>query len=74
MQTVSIRQQDNFIRLGQAMKKAAIVSSGVEAKLLITDGQVEVNGEIETRRGRKLVPGDVIGYNGEKVTVVGGDA
>lgn len=47
------------------------VSSGIEAKILVQDGKVEVNGETDTRRGRKLYPGDVFEYNGQKVSVTG---
>ena len=65
--TITIR--DDFIKLGQAMKLAGLVSEGVEAKLVIQEGLVTVNGETDTRRGRKLTPGDVFVYNGQKVTV-----
>ena len=57
MTEITIR--DEFIKLGQAMKLAGLVDSGVEAKDVITEGQVKVNGEVDTRRGRKLYPGDV---------------
>lgn len=53
MKQISIREQDEFIKLGQALKKANLVSSGVEAKIVIQDGQVTVNGETELRRGKK---------------------
>ena len=52
MKQISIREQDEFIKLGQALKKADIVSSGVEAKIVIQDGQVTVNGETELQRGK----------------------
>ena len=58
MEKVIIR--DDFIKLGQAMKLAGMVGSGVDAKMLIQDGQVEVNGEVEYQRGKKLHEGDVI--------------
>lgn len=61
--------KDDFIKLGQAMKAAGMVDSGVEAKIVIQDGQVQVNGSVETRRGKKLVPGDVISYQGMKVEI-----
>lgn len=48
------------ITLGQALKLSGIVGTGGEAKLLIQDGEVRVNGETETRRGRKLRSGDVV--------------
>lgn len=50
--------RDEFIRLGQALKLADAAQSGIEAKLMITRGTVRVNGETETRRGRKLRSGD----------------
>ncbi len=59
-----------FIKLGQALKAANLVESGAEAKEVIQNGEVRVNGETETRRGRKLVPGDIAEYNGEKVEIV----
>lgn len=61
--------RDDFIKLGQAMKLAAMVSSGVEAKFLIQDGLVKVNDEVETQRGKKLYEGDVFEYDGEQVMV-----
>ena len=69
-QQIQLRDGDDFIRLGQAMKLAGTVSSGVEAKILITEGEVTVNGEVETRRGRKLYPGDVFSYEDEEITIV----
>lgn len=70
MQQVSIREEEEFIKLGQLLKKAGLVSSGVEAKIVIQDGQVMVNGEVDTRRGKKLVEGDIVSYNGQEVQVV----
>ena len=67
MEKVIIR--DDFIKLGQAMKLAGMVGSGVDAKMLIQDGQVEVNGEVEYKRGKKLHEGDVITFNGESVQI-----
>ena len=66
-----IHIRDEFIKLGQAMKLADLVSDGVEAKYVISDGLVKVNGEVDTRRGRKLYVGDMISYNGQDVQVVG---
>ena len=54
-----------FIKLQDAMKYANIVYSGGEAKQLILDGEVTVNGEVCTMRGKKLRPGDKFGFNGE---------
>lgn len=58
------------IRLGQLLKLAGITSTGGEARELIVDGVVRVNGEVETRRGRQLHPGDVVEAVGERVRVV----
>ena len=68
MQEIKVR--DEFIKLGQALKAAGLVDSGVEAKIVVQDGLVEVNGEIDTRRGRKLVPGDVCTFDGKSVKIV----
>lgn len=65
----SITLKDEFIKLGQAMKLANLVEDGVEAKLVIQDGLVTVNGEEDTRRGRKLYPGDVFAYAGQEIKV-----
>ena len=67
---MELKLRDEFIKLGQAMKAAGIVSSGIDAKMLIQDGQVTVNGEVETRRGRKLYDGDVFELEGDEVRVV----
>ena len=65
-----LKLRDEFIKLGQAMKAAGIVYSGIDAKMLIQDGQVTVNGEVETRRGKKLYDGDVFEFEGEEFKVV----
>lgn len=70
MEDIKIREEDEFIKLGQLLKKAGMVSSGVEAKMFIQDGEVLVNGEVDTRRGRKLYDGDVVTFNGETVRVI----
>ena len=69
MITVNIREEDEFIKLGQALKLADLVSDGVEAKYVINDGLVKVNGEVETQRGKKLYPGDTVSYNGKTFKV-----
>ena len=61
---------DDFIKLGQALKLAGMVGSGVEAKIVITDGEVKVNDEVEVRRGRKLYPDDTFEFDGNVVKVV----
>ncbi len=64
-----IKIRDEFIKLGQALKLAGLVDSGVDAKYVIQDGLVKVNGEQEFRRGRKLYQGDVFSYQGQDVRV-----
>lgn len=69
MEIIKSREQDEFIKLGQAVKAAGLVESGVEAKEVIQQGRVSVNGEVDTRRGRKLYAGDVAEYNGEQIKI-----
>lgn len=64
-----IHLRDDFIKLGQALKAAGSVDSGVEAKTEIQDGMVKVNGEVEVRRGRKLIAGDVVEYRGTTIKI-----
>lgn len=68
METIRIR--DDFIKLGQALKLAGLVESGVDAKIEIQEGFVKVNGEVELQRGKKIYPGDVIEYDGQQIKVV----
>ena len=70
MITVNIREEDEFIRLGQALKKAGVVGSGVDAKAGIQDGMVELNGQVETQRGKKLYGGEIVSFNGETIEIV----
>ena len=65
--------RDDSIRLGQFLKLANLVESGAEAKPLIADGLVSVNGEVETRRGRQLADGDVVVLGGQAARVTTGD-
>ena len=65
-----IKIKDEYIKLGQALKLAGLVSSGVEAKVVIQDGEIFVNGERELQRGKKLHAGDVISFNGEEVQIL----
>lgn len=67
----TINLNDEFIKLRQALKAAGLVSSGVEAKIVIINGEVKVNGEVELQRGKKLRDGDVVSYNGEEIKIVG---
>ena len=64
-----IKLRDEFIKLGQALKAAGLVESGVDAKEVIVQGLVVVNGEIETRRGRKLYDGDEVEFDGDKISI-----
>ena len=66
---VNIREEEEFIKLGQALKKASVVGSGVEAKIVIQDGLVKVNGEINTQRGKKLVDGDIVEFEGSSIKI-----
>ncbi len=67
MDTIYLRE--DFIKLGQALKAANLVGSGVEAKVVIQDGEVSVNGEVEVRRGRKLYDGDIVTFSGETIKI-----
>lgn len=64
-----IQIKDEFIKLGQALKLAGLVDSGLDAKFEIQDGHVKVNGEVDTRRGRKLYNGDEFTFEGTTVKV-----
>lgn len=61
--------QDEYIKLDQFLKLAHVAQTGGEAKLLIQSGHVLVNGQIETRRGRKLRPGDVVMVDDDEMVV-----
>lgn len=61
--------RDEFIKLGQAIKAAGLVESGVEAKIVIQDGEVKVNGKVEKQRGKKLFGGEVVEYNGSSILI-----
>ena len=64
-----IKLRDEYIKLGQALKAAGLVGSGVESKIMIQDGLVKVNGETDTRRGRKLYEGDIFSFEGKDVKI-----
>ena len=68
METLKLR--DDFIKLGQALKAAGLVESGVDAKFVVQDGLVKVNGQIETQRGKKLIAGDVVEFDGQSIKIV----
>lgn len=65
-----LKLRDDYIKLGQALKAAGLVENGVEAKFAIQDEKVFVNGEVDTRRGRKLVDGDLVSYEGKEIKIV----
>lgn len=67
METIKLR--DEYIKLGQALKAAGLVSSGVEAKIVITDGEVKVNGNVELQRGKKLYDGDIVEFNNSQIKI-----
>lgn len=64
-----VRIKDEFIKLGQALKLANLVESGVDAKFVIQDGLVEVNGKVCTQRGKKLVDGDQVSFEGNTFVI-----
>lgn len=67
METIKIR--DEYIKLGQALKLAGLVESGLQAKVEIQEGYVKVNGEVEYQRGKKIHAGDVIEFDGQQIKV-----
>lgn len=64
-----IKLREDYIKLGQAIKAANLVGSGVEAKMVIQDGLVKVNGQVELQRGKKLHDGDIIEFQNEQVKI-----
>ena len=67
METIKLR--DEYIKLGQALKAAGLVESGVDAKYAIEDGLVKVNGNVEYQRGKKLRDGDEVTFQGETIRI-----
>lgn len=67
MEKIYLREE--YIKLGQALKAAGLVGSGVDAKMVIADGLVSVNGEVELQRGKKLRDGDQVKFNGETILI-----
>ncbi|PZV11064.1 MAG: RNA-binding protein [Leptolyngbya sp.] len=65
----SIKTENESIKLDQFLKIKGVVDTGGQAKLLIQDGEVKVNGKVETRRGRKLIQGDRVSTFGETFQV-----
>jgi len=64
-----IKLRDEYIKLGQALKAAGLVESGVDAKFAIQDGMVKVNGEVETQRGKKLYDGDIVTFENQQLKI-----
>ncbi len=67
METIKLREE--YIKLGQALKAAGLVESGVDAKFVIQDGLVKVNGVVETQRGKKLYDGDLVEFEGQQINI-----
>lgn len=65
-----LKLREEYIKLGQALKAAGVVGSGVDAKFVIQDGKVKVNGAIEIQRGKKLYDGDLVEYDGEQIKII----
>jgi len=68
----TLKIKDEYIKLGQALKLAGIAQSGVDAKQMIENGDVTVNGETELRRGKKLRDKDVVGVH-DRTFVISSD-
>ena len=66
-----IKLKEEYIKLGQALKAAGLVESGVDAKFAVQDGLVKVNGQVETQRGKKPVEGDIVEYDGNSIKITG---
>ncbi len=67
MEVIKLREE--YIKLGQALKAAGMVESGVDAKFVIQDGLVSVNGAVEVQRGKKLYDGDVVTFDGQEIRI-----
>lgn len=61
--------KEEYIKLGQALKAARLVDSGVDAKFAVLEGKVKVNGSVELQRGKKLYAGDVVEFQGEQIQI-----
>lgn len=68
MEIIQLREE--YIKLGQALKAAGLVSSGVDAKMVIQDGLVKVNGQVELQRGKKLYENDIVEFEEEQIKIV----
>lgn len=67
METIQLR--GDYIKLGQVLKAAGLVESGVEAKYAIEEGKVKVNKETAFQRGKKLYPGDIVEFQGQTIVI-----
>ena len=65
-----IKLREEYIKLGQALKACNLVEYGVDAKFVIQDGLVKVNGQVELQRGKKLYDGDVVSFEGTEIKIV----
>lgn len=65
-----IKLREDYIKLGQALKAAGLVDSGVDAKVEILDGKVKVNGSVELQRGKKLYDRDIVEFNQEQIQII----
>lgn len=65
-----IKLREEYIKLGQVLKAAGLVDSGVVAKFEILEGKVKVNGDVELQRGKKLYDGDIVEYHGEQIQIL----
>ncbi|MCD8337770.1 MAG: RNA-binding S4 domain-containing protein [Lachnospiraceae bacterium] len=74
MDTIEIKLRDEYIKLGQALKAAHIADSGVDAKFMVLDGKVLVNGETELQRGKKLHAGDEVVCGNARIRICAHDA
>ena len=65
----SIKLREDYIKLSQALKAAGLVESGVDSKYAILDGKVNVNGQVEYQRGKKLRAGDEVSFQGQIIRI-----
>lgn len=69
MEIFYLRDSEDHIKLGQVLKASGLTESGADAKQAVQDGEVRVNGEVDTRRGRKIHDGDVVEYDGNTIRI-----
>lgn len=67
---LTIQLKDDYIKLGQALKAAGVAGSGVDAKFMIREGLVKVNGKTEYQRGKKLYDGDMVVCSEETIRII----